>query len=391
MGMLGRKGRLALCLAMLMAQAWAEEAPSADGSQPKTVIKLPLKLKPQAAADAHKDEPAKPAAPVAKPEAKPAAKAEHQPEVKAAKAAEHPPEAKTAKPEAKPGAKPEVKAAAKPEVKAEAKAVAKPMASKPAEAKAPEKLEPAVKMSPPPVHKDLSQPSPEVHGPDSLRHAPRKRLVKRKPKPAAAAAGDMQAATLRQLQPLLASVAKAGHGLPGGQDARATLVSCSASRTPAKAERVGEGKQVLLVPSYGSQLAGAGGAVEYGVRQLHTPLLVFVSQADCEAVKLAASDYSQQSEAQQQALAAINIPKDIDATNGALLNINNQVEAAIMTFSGEVEAGRLAVVGAFYDVGNDLKQGRGKLVITNLNGETDPAKIRGMSRAGQYFKYSFMK
>ena len=56
MGMLGRKGRLALCLAMLMAQAWAEEAPSADGSQPKTVIKLPLKLKPQTAADAHKDE-----------------------------------------------------------------------------------------------------------------------------------------------------------------------------------------------------------------------------------------------------------------------------------------------------------------------------------------------
>ena len=384
MGMLGRKSRLALCLAMLTAQAWAEEAPSADGSQPKTVIKLPLKLKPQPAADAHKEESAKPAAPVAKseakPEAKPAAKVEAKPEAKAA-----------AKPEAKAALKPEAKTAAKPEGKAEGKAAAKPAASKPAEAKPPEKLEPAVKMSPPPVHKDLSQPSPEVHGPDSLRHAPRKRVAKRQPKRLPAAASDMQAATLRQLQPLLAGVAKARHGLPGGQDARATLVSCSASRTPAKAERVGADKQVLLVPSYGNQLAGAGGGVEYGVRQLHTPLLVFVSQADCEAVKLAASDYSQQSEAQQQALAAINIPKDIDATNGALLNINNQVEAAIMAFSGEVEAGRLAVVGAFYDAGNDLKQGRGKLVITNLNGETDPAKIRDMSRAGQYFKYSFMK
>ena len=80
MGMLGRKRQLALCLLLLTAQVWAEEAAPAEGSQPKTVIKLPLKLKP-AAPDAHKAEPAKPAAPAAehKPEAMRAAKAEAKP------------------------------------------------------------------------------------------------------------------------------------------------------------------------------------------------------------------------------------------------------------------------------------------------------------------------
>jgi carbonic anhydrase len=34
------------------------------------------------------------------------------------------------------------------------------------------------------------------------------------------------------------------------------------------------------------------------------------------------------------------------------------------------------VVAAIYDFRNDLKQGQGKLVITNLNGETNQAKIR---------------
>ncbi|WP_230370431.1 hypothetical protein [Paludibacterium denitrificans] len=57
-------------------------------------------------------------------------------------------------------------------------------------------------------------------------------------------------------------------------------------------------------------------------------------------------------------------------TDGALLNVNNQVEGAILKFSGEVEAGHLAVIGAYYDFRNDLHQGAGRLVITNINGET---------------------
>ena len=44
-----------------------------------------------------------------------------------------------------------------------------------------------------------------------------------------------------------------------------------------------------------------------------------------------------------------------------------------------------------YDLLNDLKQGRGRLVITNINGETDPGRIRELLKSGQFFRYGFMK
>ena len=67
------------------------------------------------------------------------------------------------------------------------------------------------------------------------------------------------------------------------------------------------------------------------------------------------------------------------------------MESAILKFSGEVEAGRLAILGAYYDFRNDLGQGAGRLVITNLNGETDPARIRSRLAAGDLLRYGFMR
>ena len=40
--------------------------------------------------------------------------------------------------------------------------------------------------------------------------------------------------------------------------------------------------------------------------------------------------------------------------------------------------GELLIVGAVYDFSDDMKQGAGNLNIINMNGETDPAKIRNM-------------
>lgn len=371
MGMLGRKRQLALCLLLLTAQVWAEEAAPAEGSQPKTVIKLPLKLKP-AAPDAHKAEPAKPAAPAAehKPEAKPAAKAEAKPEAKHA--------------EAKP-------------------AEDKPAEAKHAETKPPEKLEPAVKMAPPPAAKNLSEPSPEVHAPVKKR-----RVAKPKRKAAPAEHGDAHAGAhlaseAQQVRGVVDAIVEANarymkshdkayfERFAEHQSPRATVVTCSDSRVQTNAFHADAVNDLFMVRDIGNQLATAEGSVEYGVRHLHTPLLIIIGHAACGAIKAASGDYGALEPAIRKELATIDIPKGIDPTNGALLNVNNQVETAIMTYAGEVEAGKLAVLGAFYDFRNDLKQGYGKLVITNLNGETDPAKIREMTRAGQFFKYSFMK
>lgn len=261
----------------------------------------------------------------------------------------------------------------------------------------PEHLEPAVPMAKPP--RDLSQPSPEVHAPGmparSSRHAGSHFA---KPKQTASKAMGEAA----QVKAVVSGILKANHRYvakhsPGylqklGDRAapKATVVTCSSPGGRVGMQGGDADADLFVISNMGNQLASSEGSVEYGVRHLHTPLLMFISHTGCRAIQAAASDYSNMEPSIQKELDNIEIPKGIDPTNGALININNQVEGAILKFSGEVEAGKLAVLGGYYDYNNDLKQGRGRLVITNINGETDPARIRALTRGGKYFQYGFM-
>jgi carbonic anhydrase len=174
------------------------------------------------------------------------------------------------------------------------------------------------------------------------------------------------------------------------QTPRATVITCSDSRVQTEALHKEAVNDLFVVRDIGNQLATAEGSIEYGVRHLHTPLLMVIGHSVCGAISAASSDYSKLEPAIQKELVTINIPKGIDVTDGVLLNVNNQVEAAMLKFSGEVESGKLAVIGAFYDFRNDLGQGAGKLIITNISGESDPAKIARMVKQRQFFKYAFM-
>ena len=55
--------------------------------------------------------------------------------------------------------------------------------------------------------------------------------------------------------------------------------------------------------------------------------------------------------------------------------MNAQVKQAMDTFVPEIKAGKLTVMGAVFDFRNDYKQGHGRLIITNVNGDTDSHKI----------------
>ena len=56
-------------------------------------------------------------------------------------------------------------------------------------------------------------------------------------------------------------------------------------------------------------------------------------------------------------------------------NVDYQVQSALTLYNIQVESGQLAVVGGVYDFNNNYGRGRGMLVITNINGETDPNKM----------------
>jgi len=172
------------------------------------------------------------------------------------------------------------------------------------------------------------------------------------------------------------------------QTPRATVVTCADSRVQSNAFHPDAVNDLFMVRNIGNQLATSEGSIEYGVRHLNTPLLMFIGHAVCGAVAAASGDFSKLERPIQKELLTINIPKGINVNEGALMNVNNQVESAMLKFGGEVESGKLAVIGAFYDFRNDYKQGKGKLIITNINGETDPAKLAALSKAGNFFNAS---
>lgn len=169
------------------------------------------------------------------------------------------------------------------------------------------------------------------------------------------------------------------------QTPRATVVTCADSRVQSNAFHPDAVNDLFMVRNIGNQLATSEGSIEYGVRHLNTPLLMFIGHAVCGAVAAASGDFSKLERPIQKELLTINIPKGINVNEGVLMNVNNQVESAMLKFGGEVESGKLAVIGAFYDFRNDYKQGKGKLIITNINGETDPAKLAALTKAGNFF------
>ncbi|MBI3145336.1 MAG: carbonic anhydrase, partial [Pseudogulbenkiania sp.] len=111
------------------------------------------------------------------------------------------------------------------------------------------------------------------------------------------------------------------------QTPRATVITCSDSRVQTAGFSADAMNDLFMVRNIGNQLATAEGSVEYGVRHLHTPLLLIVGHAVCGAVKAASGDYSGIEKPIEKELATITIPKGIDVTDGVLLNVNNQVDA----------------------------------------------------------------
>lgn len=166
------------------------------------------------------------------------------------------------------------------------------------------------------------------------------------------------------------------------QTPRATVVTCADSRVHTHAFDKTPDNDLFMVRNIGNQHATAEGSIEYGVQHLKTPVLVFVGHTVCGAVRAAMGDYSELSEPIKRELDGMSLAKqsiadaaDPNWIEGVRVNVDNQVSAAVKKYAKEIEEGKLAVVGAVYDFRNDLKQGYGKLIVTNVNGETNPEKI----------------
>lgn len=164
--------------------------------------------------------------------------------------------------------------------------------------------------------------------------------------------------------------------LAKGQHPRATVVTCSDSRVHDNVlDKTPEG-DLFVVRNIGNQLATAKGSVQYGVNHLNSSLLIFVGHSSCGAIRAASGDYSALEPDIKKELDTIKITKGISNIDGVKVNVNNQVAEAVKEWNQQVKEGHILVVGAVYDFANDMKEGVGKINIININGETDPVKIK---------------
>lgn len=170
-------------------------------------------------------------------------------------------------------------------------------------------------------------------------------------------------------------------GFAKSQHPRATVVTCSDSRVHDQAFEHNPDNDLFIVRDIGNQIRTAEGSVEYGIRHLHTPVLLIIGHSACGAIKAASGNFGNESAAIRHELETIKLDHTIDANNdkqvmiGVIDNVNHQVEFAMRKFSDESRAGRLTVVGAVYDFTNTLHRGDGRLVIVNIDGDSNSKHI----------------
>lgn len=160
------------------------------------------------------------------------------------------------------------------------------------------------------------------------------------------------------------------------QSPRATVVTCSDSRVQTTSFHKGPANDLFFVRNIGNQIATNLGSVQYGVYHLHTPILLIIGHSNCGAIQAALGDYSQELAPIVQELDALHLKKSQTDYEGVIENVHNQVKFALDKFKDLMDKKALTVVGAVYDFSDHYGQGKGQLILIDLNGETDPAKIK---------------
>lgn len=144
--------------------------------------------------------------------------------------------------------------------------------------------------------------------------------------------------------------------------------------------------QIFPVRNLGNQLLLSGGAVDYGVRYLHTPVLLITGVSDSKSIQAFIDGYDFLAADIRRDLDHLHLPltvkKQQTKTKKKMLldhvedNIDFQVTEAIGRYADRIKSGRLAVIGSVFDCANQYGRGKNRLVIINVNGEKNEKKLK---------------
>jgi carbonic anhydrase len=174
------------------------------------------------------------------------------------------------------------------------------------------------------------------------------------------------------------------------QHPRATVLACADSRVQANAWDSSPEDDDFTVRNIGNQVENSLGSVEYGVEHLHTPVLLVIGHTGCGAVKAALGKTDGLAAPIAKELAPMKLPApragatpDQIWADAVVANVHAQVALAVEHFGPFVHSGELTVIGAVYDLKNDLGKGFGRLHLVDINTNVEPARIDAFVRAIQ--------
>lgn len=165
-----------------------------------------------------------------------------------------------------------------------------------------------------------------------------------------------------------------------------TLVSCSDARVHTNIIEKDPINKIFIIRNIGNQLLTSFGSVDYGVLHLNTPVLLILGHSHCGAIKAALKDYKEEPFDIIKELDHLFIPlsklksKNMDFgtkwIKGVQANVDYQVELALKKYKTLVEKGKLTIIGAIDDFVGLYNSGEGRIIIVNVNGETNTEKLK---------------
>lgn len=161
-----------------------------------------------------------------------------------------------------------------------------------------------------------------------------------------------------------------------------TLVTCSDSRVHPQVVMPDAIDKIFTIKNIGNQIATSLGSVDYGILHLKTPLLLILGHSCCGAIAAYLGGYDHEPPTIKQELDRLapalrdicgNIEDQDTLLEATLTNIDYQVQEAVVRYRSLVEEHKLTVIGAMYDIADQLGNGHGSLTFTNVNTRSDAA------------------
>lgn len=166
-----------------------------------------------------------------------------------------------------------------------------------------------------------------------------------------------------------------------------TMVTCSDSRIHPQVVMPDAIDKIFTVKNIGNQIATSAGSVDYGILHLKTPLLLILGHTCCGAIAAFLGGYDKEPLTIKQELDRLAPGlKELELEDtdndvyleGTLLNIEYQVAEAVNRYRSLVDRHQLTVMGAVYDISNQLGNGHGCLTFTTINNRSDVAGFNAL-------------